>query len=87
MLWGVKYYNDLLMQAGPYGFVQSEVLFGKNKHFTFEKGWGFPRRIYFNGDSCVMPPPDEYPHLPNAAPKTIFSLPQIAIISLIFLFF
>ncbi|KAG2273247.1 hypothetical protein Bca52824_067802 [Brassica carinata] len=66
ILWGVKFYNDLLMQAGPYGNVQSELLFQKEASaFTFEKGWAFPRRIYFNGDNCVMPPPDSYPWLPN----------------------
>ncbi|CAA0820305.1 Protein COBRA [Striga hermonthica] len=67
LLWGVKFYNDLLMQAGPLGNVQSELLFRKDKsRFTFEKGWAFPRRIYFNGDNCVIPPPDSYPYLPNA---------------------
>jgi len=50
MLWGIKYYNDLLMVAGPDGNVQSELLFRKDpSSFTFEKGWAFPRRIYFNG--------------------------------------
>jgi hypothetical protein len=69
MLWGIKYYNDLLMVAGPDGNVQSELLFRKDPStFTFEKGWAFPRRIYFNGDSCVMPPPDAYPWLPNSSP-------------------
>ncbi|MQL69117.1 hypothetical protein Taro_001415 [Colocasia esculenta] len=68
MLWGVKYYNDLLMEAGPLGNVQSELLFRKDPStFTFQKGWAFPRRIYFNGDNCVMPPPDAYPWLPNGA--------------------
>ncbi|GAV87401.1 COBRA domain-containing protein [Cephalotus follicularis] len=68
MLWGVKFYNDLLMQAGPAGNVQSELLFQKDMStFTFERGWAFPRRIYFNGDNCVMPPPDSYPWLPNAS--------------------
>lgn len=71
MLWGVKYYNDLLMEAGPFGNVQSELLFRKDQAtFTFDKGWAFPRRIYFNGDNCVMPPPDAYPWLPNASPRT-----------------
>ncbi|EPS70668.1 hypothetical protein M569_04090, partial [Genlisea aurea] len=66
MMWGVQFYNDLLMQNGPDGNVQSEVLFGKDpSSFTFEKGWAFPRRVYFNGDNCVMPQPDEYPFLPN----------------------
>ncbi|XP_030550833.2 COBRA-like protein 1 [Rhodamnia argentea] len=68
MLWGIKFYNDLLMEAGPSGNVQSELLFRKDAStFTFEKGWAFPRRIYFNGDNCVMPPPDAYPWLPNAS--------------------
>ncbi|KAL6636888.1 hypothetical protein ACP70R_024460 [Stipagrostis hirtigluma subsp. patula] len=67
MFWGVKFYNDLLMQAGKLGNVQSELLLRKDsKDFTFEKGWAFPRRVYFNGDNCVMPPPDAYPWLPNA---------------------
>ncbi|XP_057447752.1 COBRA-like protein 1 [Lotus japonicus] len=67
MLWGIKFFNDLLMQAGPLGYVQSDLLFGKDKStFTFHEGWAFPRRIYFNGDNCVMPPPDVYPRLPNA---------------------
>jgi hypothetical protein len=70
MLWGIKFYNDFLSQAGPVGNVQSELLFQKNPlEFTFEKGWAFPRRIYFNGDNCVMPPPDSYPWLPNASPN------------------
>ncbi|KAL7135636.1 hypothetical protein ABFS83_11G111200 [Erythranthe nasuta] len=68
MLWGVKFYNDFLNQAGPLGNVQSELLFRKDKStFTFDKGWGFPRRIYFNGDNCVMPPPEAYPYLPNSS--------------------
>ncbi|KAL6587573.1 hypothetical protein OROMI_000551 [Orobanche minor] len=84
MLWGVKFYNDLLMQAGPLGNVQSELLFRKDKStFTFDKGWGFPRRIYFNGDNCVMPPPDKYPYLPNASWRTdvSFLLLLIALLS------
>ncbi|XP_058180719.1 protein COBRA-like [Rhododendron vialii] len=75
MLWGIKFYNDLLMTAGPFGNVQSEILFWKDQStFTFDKGWALPRRIYFNGDNCVMPPPDEYPFLPNASSETIISL-------------
>lgn len=74
MLWGVKFYNDLLMQAGPSGNVQSELLFQKDMStFTFDKGWAFPRRIYFNGDNCVMPPPDAYPWLPNASSRQLTS--------------
>ncbi|XP_057769852.1 protein COBRA-like isoform X2 [Salvia miltiorrhiza] len=75
MLYGVKFYNDFLEQAGHNGNVQSELLFRKDKStFTFEKGWGFPRRIYFNGDNCVMPPPDAYPYLPNASLRQNVSL-------------
>lgn len=68
MFWGQKYYNDLLMQAGPMGSVQSEILLRKDKKtFTFKQGWAFPRRLYFNGDQCVMPSPDAYPWLPSTA--------------------
>jgi len=75
MLWGVKFYNDFLNQAGPFGNVQSELLFQKDRSkFTFEKGWAFPRRVYFNGDNCVMPPPDAYPWLPSASSRLISSL-------------
>lgn len=75
MLWGVKYYNDLLMEAGPYGNAQSELLFQKDQStFTFDKGWAFPRRVYFNGDNCVMPPPDAYPWLPNSSPLSMTPL-------------
>ncbi|KAM3223836.1 hypothetical protein ACQJBY_057299 [Aegilops geniculata] len=71
MFWGMKFYNDLLNQAGPFGNAQTEILLQKDPEtFTFEKGWAFPRRIYFNGDNCVMPPPDAYPWLPNASPPT-----------------
>ncbi|CAN1296803.1 Protein COBRA [Linum perenne] len=75
MLWGVKFYNDFLSQAGPLGNVQSELLFRKDSStFTFEKGWAFPRRVYFNGDNCVMPPPDAYPWSPNNGYRSTMSL-------------
>ncbi|GAB2289739.1 hypothetical protein Dimus_024046 [Dionaea muscipula] len=84
MLWGIKFYNDFLSQAGPLGNVQSELLFRKDKStFTFEKGWAFPRRIYFNGDNCVMPPPDAYPWLPNAGPRPVFCPLVTAVITLV----
>ncbi|XP_050907566.1 COBRA-like protein 1 isoform X1 [Lathyrus oleraceus] len=84
LLYGVKFYNDFLMQAGPIGNVQSELLFQKNiSMFSFEKGWGFPRRIYFNGDNCVMPPPDAYPWLPNAGSKQEVSFLALMIASLV----
>ena len=46
MMWGIRFYNDLLMQAGPLGNVQSELLFKRHQAtVTFDKGWAFPRRI------------------------------------------
>ncbi|KAG2284313.1 hypothetical protein Bca4012_052991 [Brassica carinata] len=37
MLWGVKFYNDFLSEAGPLGNVQSEILFRMDQAtFTFE---------------------------------------------------
>ncbi|XP_077222550.1 COBRA-like protein 1 [Tasmannia lanceolata] len=83
MMWGVKFYNDFLMQAGPLGNVQSELLFQKDlSTFTFNKGWAFPRRVYFNGDNCVMPPPDAYPWLPNASPPpTTLIIPIMVLLS------
>lgn len=87
MLWGVKFYNDLLTQAGPLGNVQSEFLFRKDKEtFTFDKGWAFPRRIYFNGDNCVMPPPDAYPWLPNASSRPLPSVSLIIPLLALFVF-
>lgn len=68
MFYGMKFYNDLLMEAGPFGNVQSEVLLRKDMNtFTLKQGWAFPRRVYFNGDECELPPPDAYPYLPNSA--------------------
>ena len=68
MFWGVKSYNDVLMQDGKLGMVQSELLLRKDSRtFTFEKGWDFPRRVYFNGDTCVMPSPEDYLSLPMQA--------------------
>lgn len=78
MFYGMKYYNDLLMEAGPQGNVQSELLLQKNKDtFTFKQGWAFPHKVYFNGDECMLPPPDTYPFLPNSAtanPVTFFKM-------------
>ncbi|KAJ4833060.1 COBRA-like protein 6 [Turnera subulata] len=68
MFWGLKFYNQMLVQEGVNGNVQSEILLAKDTgNFTFKQGWAFPRRITFNGDECVMPQPDDYPKLPNDA--------------------
>jgi uncharacterized membrane protein YgcG len=80
MFYGLKLYNDLLMEAGPYGNVQSELLMRKDaRTFTLSQGWAFPRKIYFNGDECKMPPPDSYPYLPNAAPAVAATSSQAMI--------
>lgn len=81
MLWGIKFFNEFLMQAGPDGNVQSEMIFQKDATFTFEQGWAFPRKVYFNGDNCVMPPPDSYPWLPNASSGRHISLLTLLILS------
>ncbi|XP_062080306.1 COBRA-like protein 6 [Humulus lupulus] len=68
IFWGIGYYNDILLKSGKSGNVQSEMLLHKDSGiFTFTEGWAFPRKISFNGDQCVMPPPDQYPTLPNMA--------------------
>ena len=69
VFWGVKYFNDMLMVAGPSGNVQSEILFAKGNEFTFNNGWAFPHRVYFNGDDCVLPAPQDYPTLPSHSPS------------------
>ncbi|KAH7575784.1 hypothetical protein JRO89_XS02G0219300 [Xanthoceras sorbifolium] len=85
MLWGVQYYNDMLLQAGKNGNAQTEMLLHKDPGtFTFKEGWAFPRRIMFNGDECVMPPPDDYPTLPNTASTTTTTL-TILFFSFLFL--
>lgn len=90
MLWGVQFYNDMLMQNGPSGNAQSELLFMKDKtSFSFEQGWAFPRRVYFNGDNCVMPPPDAYPFLPNESASAALCTPRLIaalLVSLVSLF-
>ncbi|XP_073367569.1 COBRA-like protein 5 [Aegilops tauschii subsp. strangulata] len=76
MFYGLKLYNDLLMESSPFGNVQSEVLMRKDDNtFTFSQGWAFPHKIYFNGDECKMPPPGSYPYLPNSVPPRSSSSP------------
>ncbi|CBI29736.3 unnamed protein product, partial [Vitis vinifera] len=82
MFWGIQYYNELLLQAGESGNVQTEMLLHKDPGiFTFREGWAFPRKISFNGDQCVMPSPDEYPRLPNTGPSA--TPPSLCIILLL----
>ncbi|GMP87386.1 hypothetical protein CsSME_00039780 [Camellia sinensis var. sinensis] len=66
MFYGIQYYNDMLLQSGYNGSVQTEMVLHKDTRiFIFRKGWAFSRKISFNGDECVMPSPDDYPRLPN----------------------
>ncbi|PON50156.1 COBRA-like protein [Parasponia andersonii] len=84
MFYGMKFYNDYLMEAGPYGNVQSELLMQKDKStFTLRQGWGFPRRVYFNGDECMLPPPDQYPFLPNSARLYTFGTSKVTVYALL----
>ncbi|BAT86742.1 hypothetical protein VIGAN_05004900 [Vigna angularis var. angularis] len=78
MFWGLAYYNDMLLTHGENGNVQTEVLLHKDRgKFSFREGWSFPRKVSFNGDECVMPSPDAYPRLPNAAHVVITSFNTI----------
>ncbi|XP_068305943.1 COBRA-like protein 4 [Pyrus communis] len=87
MFYGMKFYNDLLMEAGPFGNIQSEVLMRKDQNtFTFKQGWAFPRRVYFNGDECMLPPPDAYPSLPNSGHVNSISIMQKAASVLLIMF-
>ncbi|XVF11761.1 hypothetical protein REPUB_Repub08aG0055900 [Reevesia pubescens] len=86
MFYGMKYYNDLLMEAGPQGSVQSEVLLRKNKNtFTFKHGRAFPGKVYFNGDECLLPP-DTYPSLPNSAHVNPIAISMMAFSVLLLIF-
>lgn len=62
-----KFYNDDLMEAGPDGYVHTELIQKEMNSFTLKQGWSFPRKVYFNRDECVMPLLDSYPVLPNLA--------------------
>ncbi|MBA0604515.1 hypothetical protein Godav_017170 [Gossypium davidsonii] len=84
VFYGVKEGNELLMEAEN---VQSEMIFGKDeKEFTLDQGWVFPRKVYFNGDECLMPPPNSYPFLPKS-PNPIHPLLFAAALLLILLAF
>ncbi|KAK3029929.1 hypothetical protein RJ639_038157 [Escallonia herrerae] len=49
MFYGKKFYNDILMQAGPDGNVHSDLILQKDKNtLAWKRGWAFPRRVYFN---------------------------------------
>ncbi|ERN13532.1 hypothetical protein AMTR_s00041p00228050 [Amborella trichopoda] len=77
LFWGLEYVNGELLQADNTGFgsVTSEILLHKDrKSFSLRNGWAFPRRVYFNGEDCIMPLPDVYPMLPNGSCGPLTSL-------------
>ncbi|KAK6921023.1 LOW QUALITY PROTEIN: hypothetical protein RJ641_014701 [Dillenia turbinata] len=49
MFYGMKIFNDQLMEAGP-----KEMCSLRNT-FTLKQGLAFPGKIYFNGEECRMP--------------------------------
>ncbi|XP_068645095.1 COBRA-like protein 2 [Aristolochia californica] len=69
LFWGLEFYNDDLLNAidkDP-GSVTTEIILSKDlDSFTLRNGWAFPRKIYFNGENCEMPLPQDFPGLPNA---------------------
>ncbi|KAL0357179.1 UNVERIFIED_CONTAM: COBRA-like protein 6 [Sesamum calycinum] len=86
MFYGIQYYNDVLLQTGESGNVQTEMLLHKDPGiFTFKEGWAFPRKITFNGEECVMPSPDDYPRLPNTARFDAQAASSIIILLLVLL--
>lgn len=88
MFYGVKrHQNEILLEAGSDGNVQSELIFEKDMEiFTLNQGWTFPRKVYFNGDECTMPLPDSYPELPNSSYTHLhIAFPKLAIFVLILL--
>ncbi|EXB28916.1 hypothetical protein L484_012675 [Morus notabilis] len=67
------------MEAGPDGNVQSQIILKKDvDSFTVKEGWAFPRKVCFNGDQCMMPPPDSYPYLNSAHSTLLTILPNLA---------
>ncbi|KAE8707449.1 hypothetical protein F3Y22_tig00110384pilonHSYRG00911 [Hibiscus syriacus] len=63
-------FSAQLQTISPYAGLMKPVLSGMyNRNycskrcidFHFRKGMGFSTEIYFNGDNCVMHPPDAYP--------------------------
>lgn len=80
LFWGLANYNTELLQASEkqVGSVTTEILLSKDQSsFTLNNGWAFPRKIYFNGENCEMPLPDDFPALPDTstAPKHTALLP------------
>ncbi|XP_057510817.1 COBRA-like protein 1 [Actinidia eriantha] len=89
LFWGLDFYNSELLNADEkqLGSVTSDILLEKDsKTFTLSNGWAFPRRIYFNGENCEMPPPDIFPMLPNGSSSRKPSHRHFVLSFLIYLF-
>ncbi|KAL5985957.1 hypothetical protein ACLOJK_027947 [Asimina triloba] len=70
LFWGKPFYNSELLQAvdeGPASVTTDLILKKDLSVFTLNNGWAFPRRIYFNGENCEMPTPEDFPGLPSSA--------------------
>ncbi|XP_077246053.1 COBRA-like protein 1 [Tasmannia lanceolata] len=68
LFWGFDNYNSELLQTiqKNIGSVTTEIILQKDLNtFTLRNGWTFPRRVYFNGENCEMPLPDDFPALPD----------------------
>ncbi|XP_021816803.1 COBRA-like protein 1 [Prunus avium] len=84
VLWGINFFNDILMQSGPDGYIQTELLFYKDRApFTLEDGWAFPRAVLFDGDYCQMPPPDIYPSLPKIESKLYYTSISVIVAAIV----
>jgi hypothetical protein len=64
MFWGVKYYNEDLLPAGPEGSVQSDLLFAEECGFSL----GAMAGRFRTGDVCVLPSPQDLPSFPSSGP-------------------
>lgn len=87
LFWGITYYNTELLQAdeNQLGSVTTEILLKKDlDSFTFQNGWAFPRRIYFDGENCEMALPDVFPMLPNGSSSLNARYPKFFTLLLIF---
>ncbi|CAI9765311.1 unnamed protein product [Fraxinus pennsylvanica] len=83
---GIQFYNEMLLQAGANGNLQTEILRHKDTGiFSFREGWAFPKKISINGEQCVLPSPQDHSRLLNAASKSCAPATSRIILSLLLL--
>ena len=46
IFWGVKFYNDMLLQGGLDGNLQSETVFRRDESFMLNNGWAFQCELH-----------------------------------------